>query len=190
MKVGIGHIAIIVLTASLFAANTDTQPAESAFSMQRVKAALEAANVPLQSAQIQLLAVPVLKNPFAALAVAGITRRDAESAVVRIRCRNGGDCLPFYVLLHWQRPMERQAAFDELNSPARISMASLIPAKPLVRAGQRATMLIQNKEMRLATPIICLQSGGRGQTIRVSSLDHRRVVFAEVVEPGIVKGSL
>jgi Chaperone for flagella basal body P-ring formation len=192
MKLWVGYPAVLLLAASLsFAAIADQKPADGAFALQRVVAALQAANVPLQSAQVHLLAVPVLKNPFAALAVTGITPRDAQSAVVRMQCRKGnGDCLPFYVLLHWGRPMEREAAFAELNSPARITTVSRVPDKPLVRAGQRATLLIENNQMRVATPIICLQSGSRGQKIRVTSLDRKRIAFAEVVEPGIVKGSL
>jgi len=181
-------LLLVLLTACLSYGAVASKP-DAAFAMQRVTAALQAANIPLHSAHIQFLATPVLKNPLAPLAVAAIRRRDAESAVVRLQCRNGGrDCLPFYVLLHWDRPMEREAAFDELNSPARIVPAAHAPQKPLVRAGQRATLLLQSNAMRVSTPIICLQSGGRGQEIRVTSLDRKKIAFAQVVEPGIVKG--
>jgi hypothetical protein len=101
--------------------------------------------------------------------------------------------LPFIVVVHWGDPREREAALGpSRHSPKEALVSkSADPVRPLlVRAGQPATMLLENAKMRIATPMICLQNGSQGQKIRVSSLDHKRIVLAEVVDLGMLKGSL
>jgi hypothetical protein len=39
-------------------------------------------------------------------------------------------------------------------------------------------------------PVICLQGGVRGQTIRVASTDRKQVFDAEIVATGMLKGNL
>jgi len=157
----------------------------------RVLYALAVAHVPVRSASVEFLAPVTLRQPRATLKLAHMEKAQGDAALARISCPVAGECVPFFVLLHWSDPIERQSVLGSLR-PRPIHVET-IPhtAKPfLVRAGQSATLLLQNNKMRIATPIICLQNGSQGQQIRVSSLDHKRVVLAEVVDSGVLKGNL
>jgi flagella basal body P-ring formation protein FlgA len=56
--------------------------------------------------------------------------------------------------------------------------------------GDPATLVFDNSRLRISLPVICLQSGSRGQTIRVESRDHKRFFKAKIVESGLLKATL
>jgi len=57
----------------------------------------------------------------------------------------------------------------------------------VLRSGDPATMVFNNRFLHISMPVICLQSGRQGQTIRVASIDHRRFYKAEIMGPGLLK---
>ena len=185
--------AALAMTAAFCAATTLPASVNPALREDRILFALAARGVPIRSAEVEFLTPIVLSHPRATLKVARIERWQADSALARIACAAAGECVPFLVIVHWSDPLEREAALGPAPKdllPAR-TFRQVEPAKPmLVRAGESATLLLENAKMHIATPIICLQSGSQGQQIRVSSLDHKRVALAEVVEPGVLRGRL
>jgi flagella basal body P-ring formation protein FlgA len=46
------------------------------------------------------------------------------------------------------------------------------------------------KDFRATTPVICLENGRQGESIRVSSLDRKRIMVGEIVGPGLLRGDL
>jgi flagella basal body P-ring formation protein FlgA len=44
--------------------------------------------------------------------------------------------------------------------------------------------------MRITLRVICLENGARGERVRVSSTDHKRIYQAEVIDPGLLKSAL
>jgi len=60
----------------------------------------------------------------------------------------------------------------------------------VIRTGQRATIVLQGENLRATTSVICLQNGQRGESIRVSSLDRKRIMVGEIVGPGLLHGTL
>lgn len=165
----------------------EATPAGNAISVQQVVAALAVTHVPLQPSQVQFLAEASSKGPNAALTVESVKPWNDGSTLVRMRCRKPGECLPFFVVVKGTQPQELECA---VAGPRRTIAKPRQPREVLVRAGQKATMILESRKFRVATPIICLENGSEGQRIRVSSLDRKRISTAEVLESGLLRGSL
>jgi Chaperone for flagella basal body P-ring formation len=181
--------ALLMMVGGCVAAPTPQGPALTG---NRVLFALTVAHVPVRSAEVEFLAPIVLAHPRATLKLASLERREPDSAVAKISCAAAGECLPFFVIVHWSDLAERDAALGRAHkaTPAGTTAAATLAEPILVRAGQPATLFLDNPKMHIATPIICLQNGKQGQQIRVSSLDHKRIILAEVVDLGVLRGSL
>jgi hypothetical protein len=59
-----------------------------------------------------------------------------------------------------------------------------------LEAGSRATLLIEGERLHIRVPVICLESGDRGSSIRVAGLDRKQTYLAEVVDGTVLKGTL
>ncbi len=154
---------------------------------QAVVSALAAAQVDVSTAQFQFL-TQAGPDTSAAVAVASIQKWQDDSALASFRCKQAGQCVPFFVIVRWAGERQRDNALEA--AVIKVPVAVHQHKEVLVRAGQTATLVIQNKRLRISTPIICLESGSRGQTIRVSSIDRKRISTAEVVDEGVLRGSL
>ena len=65
------------------------------------------------------------------------------------------------------------------------------PVQPiLMRDGDHATLVFENAAIRISLPVICLQSGSRGQKVRVVSADHKRYFTGEILESGLLRAAL
>jgi hypothetical protein len=156
-------------------------------SRERVLAALNAANLPLEKSQVQMLSEVSSKNPAAALQVADLQRWNESDALIELRCPQSGQCLPFYVRLHWSSTEARELALAGVKHDRKLNAG--LKRELLVRAGQKATLVTKAGKFRAATPVICMDAGSAGQTVRVASLDRKRIARAEVIENGVLKGS-
>ena len=59
-----------------------------------------------------------------------------------------------------------------------------------VHAGSHATLLIDGQRLHIKLPVICLENGVAGHSIRVTALDHKQTYVAEVVDATLLKGTL
>ena len=153
---------------------------------QRVAAAISAAGPQILAGQVEFLG-EVRATPGAQFSIVGVENRTHDAARVKLRCQSSHDCLPFYVVLHGA----------DAGSLARAAQAAPLPGanrpaqkQRVIKGGDPATLVLQGSVMQIVMPVICLQNGVRGQTIRVSSTDHKKIYEAEVVETGLLKGSL
>ena len=60
----------------------------------------------------------------------------------------------------------------------------------LVEPGKLATMVVDGNGFRISTTVLPLQSGVRGQQIRVRNLNTQRILLAEVIAPGYLRTTL
>jgi flagella basal body P-ring formation protein FlgA len=60
----------------------------------------------------------------------------------------------------------------------------------LLRAGARVLLVMDGERLHIEVPVICLENGEAGRTIRVSGLDHRQTYVATVVDAKLLKGTL
>ena len=157
----------------------------------RVAAALAARGLSLQPEQVEFLASVKSSRPDPALQIERL-QAAGDSVLARIRCRDAGECLPFYVVLHLTGKQDMQAMLKLMPATGSPVPAATHPSRPqwVVRSGQRATFVLLGKELRATTPVICLENGRQGESIRVSSLDRKRIMVGEIVGPGLLRGAL
>ena len=98
---------------------------------------------------------------------------------VRLRCQSESVCLPFYASVHL---LPSQIGGPKPGLPGA--------AEPGLRAGERASMVIDSGRLHLRIPVTCLSSGAVGSTIRVAGPAHSKVYEAAVVDQITVRGNL
>jgi hypothetical protein len=147
--------------------------------------ALASAGIPVQPSQIELLSGASALREGATVRMVKMTDAAPGTIRVTLRCQDNRECLPFLVLVHGVAPVKPKSVTSD-------AMVHVLP-KPQqtgVRGGDHATLILETSNSRMSFPVICLQNGNRGQTVRVTSTDRARFYQAEVVAPGLLKGNL
>jgi len=180
--------ACLLLVAPSIAQQRDSRFLISA---NRVAEALVGAGVPVSAGQVRFLSPVSSDDRDPSLRVINVSRWSGNSYKAELRCRDHAACLPFYVLLTGSEKADTRGQVVGRETDIRGRNVALVPAETaLVRDGDNATLVFENSSLRISLPVICLQSGNRGQTIRVESRDHKRFFKAEIVEAGLLRASL
>jgi hypothetical protein len=183
----LGLLWILLLPAAGQASN-----ARYSISSEQVAEAIVAAGVPVTAAQVRFLSEVSALGQEADVRVMNVAKWLGNRWKVELRCHDHRACLPFYVLVE----PGTSAAFDAMSALARRGTAMsrdvsrISTPQILMRNGDRATLLFEKPTVRITMPVICLQNGNLGQTIRVESTDHKQFFKAEIVESGLLKVSL
>jgi hypothetical protein len=176
----------LLYVALLRVAVSQTRSPRTAISAPAVIAALVSAGLGVAASQLEFLSPVSASDRSPKLQVVGIENMSADTAGVKLRCTDNRECIPFYVLVHdpkgWGNRVKPLVAGNQ-----RPAVASTVR---LVRGGDRATLILETADLRISLPVICLQNGIRGERIRVASADRKRFYRAEVVAPGMLRGSL
>jgi hypothetical protein len=64
------------------------------------------------------------------------------------------------------------------------------PKQIVIRNGSPAMLQLDGAHVHIRIPVICLESGAAGQTIRATDKDRRRTYAAQVVDNGLLQGRL
>jgi hypothetical protein len=154
-----------------------------AITPQGVVSAMAESGWKITARQVKFLSQVTASGRDDGLRVVKVMRGMGDTLRVELRCHDRRACLPFYVLINGvgaaDTPLQTSTRVDSSRDPAVLQ-------KPLLRSGDAATLVFASKALRITIPVICLQSGGRGQKIRVSSTDHKRFYKAEIVGPGML----
>jgi len=174
------------------AAQQASPPKPYSLGAEEVTTALATHDISLGIDQVEFLAQVKSSHPNSTLEVERLQAASRVSLLARMRCREAGECLPFYVVLHLSDKQEPQAMLERFpaSPPVHTVPASTLRPIWVVRAGEKATFVLEGKNFRATAPVICLQSGRQGENIRVSSLDRKRVMVGEIVAPGLLHGAL
>jgi hypothetical protein len=153
-------------------------------SSQRVVEALAAAGVSATTGQVRFLdpVTALVREPR--LQVVRVGNWTGGALKAELRCRDHRACLPFYVLLGSGGTADAQGGTPQKGVTESLDKSALM------RDGDPATLLFEGSTLRISMPVICLQSGNRGQTIRVASTDHKRFFSAEIIGAGLLKAAL
>lgn len=157
----------------------------SATSARQVMDAMAQAGIAVRPDQIDLLSGISGARESSSVRVVSVTDRTAGTAKVKLRCQDNQECLPFYVLVHGLNGVR----VSSTRTPS-VPVVQASSVQNIVRGGDHATLILESADSRMSLPVICLQSGVRGQKIRVASPDHRQFFDAEIVATGVLKGSL
>lgn len=155
----------------------------------QVAAEINRMGMPVRPGQITMLADVTSATQSPALKVQSIQPQDGGEVLVRLECERAGQCLPFFVRV---RTSSNSAIVNNASGPAREAMPWGTPSaqSPLLRSGATATLLLEGDHVHITIPVISLQNGVPGQTIRVTSADRHRTYYAQVVNDTLVKGRL
>lgn len=181
---------LAVLVGPAFPAHSQTPGAW--IEPKQVASALSSHAFAVSPAQVQLPVSVPSRRVAPDLEVLSLETTDGHNTKVKLRCRNGVECLPFYAVVHWNSREESERAVG--LSPKPTAQLPTIPAQLhdpwFVRAGEAATLVLEGAHVRIQLPVICLGSGSVGKNIRVITTDRRKTYRAEVVATGVLKGGL
>lgn len=163
--------------------------AQNAIATKQIAAALSSVGMNATPEQIILLSNVVATTSSPALKVESAELWSDHRVKVRLSCVKSEECLPFFVAVRGSQ--------SEAGSPvnADASPAAILPAKPgansfAVQVGVRATLLLEGGHVHIQLPVVCLENGAIGQTIRVTSLDHKLTYMAQVDGNKTLRGRL
>jgi hypothetical protein len=210
----------LVLTATAcvamagFSAAAASAPAQYRIRLDRVIAAIQAAHPELAGDAVQLAAAVDAREPEPAFRVGPLLMSPTPGgpgshpeARVRVECAMVAACLPFYAWV--QLPADGVTPGRTTENPDAARFGSLqridpgssehiagakqsqeVSAVQLVHAGEHARLLIDSGFLHLNLPVICLQAGAVGKSIRVRTLGKPREYAAIVVNATTVRGYL
>jgi hypothetical protein len=159
-----------------------------AITTEQIAAAVNVAGMKVSPDQVRLLTDVMATTRAPSLKVESIEQWGEHRMKVRIDCVNSDECLPFFVAVDWGAK-ESPAVANPADSPS-ILRVKTGPASFVVRAGSSAVLILEGDHIHIKLSVICLENGATGQTIRVSSLDHRLTYTALVSEGAILRGRL
>lgn len=145
--------------------------------------------MPVTPGQIRMPADVTAATESPALKVRSVQPQDGGEVLVRLECERAGQCLPFFVRV---QTTSGNSIANNVNEPARAMTPVRIQSSqiPLLKNGATATLLLEGDHVHITMPVISLQNGAPGQTIRVTSPDHRKTYSAQVVNATLLKGRL
>lgn len=161
----------------------------------QVAATVNRMGVQIAPSQVTLLADIVATTPAPELQVRLLQQLDADRFMVRLECANKGDCVPFMASIQATQSGAAQLASISSRQSLNGGTASRTASQPrpesiVIRSGSQAVLQLEGDHIQIRIPVICLQNGAAGQTIRATDKDHRRIYAAQVVDMGILRGRL
>jgi hypothetical protein len=191
-------LSILLMTAMSISACGQSQPQDRfVLTAGQVARALSDRGMPTSDGQVSLLTRVVATEPDPALEVVSVEAigkeplagPSAAGSRIKLACRLPNYCLPFFVTVSWSQPPAGPAASMSTNPSLDRSMLTGPNSQFTMRAGTRATLVIDDQRSHIQVAVISLQNGMAGTRIRVSSPDHKQVYFGEVVSASLLKGS-
>jgi hypothetical protein len=190
MPRNVGGFVLAILLGINIPAASQTPSSRTAISPQHVASAMAQAGWKVNPEQIQLLSQVTSTGRDSWLEVVHVARWQGNKLKAELRCHDPRACLPFYVVVNQagtaDKPGQTPVGTVADGKPPILEMTA---EQPLLRSGDPATLLFADKGLSITMPVICLQSGHRGQSIRVASSDHKRFYKAEIVGPGLLKAT-
>jgi hypothetical protein len=178
--------SIWIVMATMAVSTSQAAVARIAISTARIVDAMASAGIAVSPDRIEVLSGANSATEHATMRVVSVSHGNAGTLQVKLRCQDNHECLPFYVVVHG---VDGKAGGAKVRAVPGAT-ASPLQDQDIVRGGDHATLILESPDSRMSFPVVCLQSGARGQKVRVSSPDRKRFYDAEVVAAGIVKGRL
>ena len=158
-----------------------------------VMAAMQREQVPLSGVQIRITSPITASVGEPELEIRSLTMGDRQSAQLLVECRNPAQCLPFYASASWPAGVEVaeiRAGAARRNDPSKESVNRPVSGDVIsFRAGSSATLLLDGERVHVVLRVVCLESGEPGEKVRVTTPDRRQEYIADVIAPGVLKGS-
>lgn len=181
----IPHMALFAAMALPAVAASSRVP----ITTEQVAAAINGAGMRVSADQIVLLADVMSSNNAPRLKVESMERWGDHQMKFRLDCIKTEECLPFFVAVRWSQAESVPPVFADHSSTA-ISQTKPGSNSFIVRSGTPAILLLDGDHIHIQLPVVCLENGATGQTIRVASPDHRQTYTAQVGDDAVLRGRL
>ncbi len=112
----------------------------------------------------------------------------AATWLLRLDCDSRRECLPFHAVLRtaqFDQPLSRP--YQPVFRRSDVTETRGLSRTMLVRSGNAVELVEQLPGVRLRVHVVCLQSGGLGDRIRVENRETHRVLSATVAGHDLVK---
>lgn len=159
----------------------------------RVAAAMSSTGMPILPEQVTLLADVVASTRAPELRVRSMEPSGDHRMMVRLECASTEECMPFFVAIRLGQATDTatQVADADRGVPAVPVALPVRQDRSLVlRKGSPAILFLDSTHVHIRIPVVCLDNGAPGQTIRVKAGDHGQVYAAQVVDSSTLKGRL
>ena len=192
-------LVLLALASAATVAHAQSTPTSSAQPGERhpittamIALTLSTAETAITPEQVKLPAALTAASPSPDLVISSVERMGDRASRVKLSCRVQGQCLPFFATVNWTDTASAENAIGHLQTAAHGPQASQLSAdRPLLRAGAHATLVIDSNRIHIRVPVVCLENGAVGHTVRVAGLDDRKQIYrAEVLSADSLKGSL
>lgn len=111
-----------------------------------------------------------------------------KSRILFLRCDPPNQCLPFVVRAPAFRPPQEIPKQIKAGRASR-PRAGFASRKPVLRAGQKTSLIWEEGGIRITVPVICLDAGGVGEQIRVrAARQGGTVIRALVINASLLRG--
>ncbi|MGD0632431.1 MAG: hypothetical protein ABR987_24165 [Terracidiphilus sp.] len=183
-------ISALIFSAAVASAAAPA-PGHSAITPAQIAAAIGAAGMRISADQVALLSDVVATTASPRLKVESMEPWGDHRMRVRLDCEDSEQCLPFFVAVRLnQDDASPAAAADAERSSTETMRGRIDPKSFVVRAGAPATLLLEGAHVHIRVAVVCLENGAPGQTIRVTSKDHRQTYMAKVIGEAVLRASL
>lgn len=163
-------------------------PQHYAIGAETIAAAISSTGIQTSPDEVSLLASVVATTPTPTLEVRFLKGTGAHQLMVRLECAKREECLPFFVEIRVSPGREAQLPMMLPSTPSPRSASQFQPI--LVRTGSPATLELDGGHIHIRIPVICLDNGSLGLTVRAIDKESRRIYTAQVTEDGLLKGRL
>ena len=183
-------ISALLLSAAM-ALPAAPAPGRAAITPAQIAAAITNAGVKVSAEQVTLLTEVTAASAAPGLEVQSMEPWGIRRMRVRLTCGASEQCLPFFVAVRFGNEGATQPDSAASDRPPLAALpAATDPSSFAVRSGAKATLLLDSGHVHIRLIVVCLESGAAGQTIRVSSIDHRQTYRAKVVGDAVLRASL
>jgi hypothetical protein len=140
---------------------------------------------------LESLSIPLPPPSDSAVQVTG-SRWDRVRQLIEfhLKCEVASACRPFLATMRTRNGNAPSAMpSGKRNSTEKEReqrVRSVARGKPLVHAGEHVRLVVSGPGIRMKIPVVCLEPGVRGQTIRVRGVEDSKLFHAEVLGAGIL----
>jgi hypothetical protein len=160
----------------------------------QVTAAIDGAGMHVSDGQVTLLSDVVSATGNPALKVESVEGWGDRKVMVRLECANPGECLPFIVAVRRggadQQQLAPSSELQPLSSSGKSRLSEPTRSSDALRVGSTAVLLLDGTHVHIQLPVVCLENGSIGQSIRVATRDRRLTFTAEIVSDSTLRGQL
>ncbi len=182
--------ALLLVLAGTSDALAQAGNGRSPLLLEEITAALQKAGLTVTAPQIEIPSSLTATRQSPALQVTAAELLPDNRLRVRLACVQVSECQPFLAMVTLPEKANALETISALRSSFPASLPIQTGQSRGLRAGQRATLLMEDEHMRIALPIVSIDSGPIGSEVRVSSLDRKKSFRGIVLDAATVRGSL